>query len=331
MPTLKDVAKLANVDVSTVSRALNNSEHVHPETRKRIFKAVEQLSYKPNVLARGLRKGKRHTIGVVVPRLQFTMFGDAVQVAEKRARELSYETLICSTDDNPALERGCLDRLSNGFVDGILIAATGENGHVLQSLAAGGTPVIQFVRRDNLGLSSVTADFEACAYGGVRYLADKGCRRIGLINGSASIGPYRERLSGYKRAMAELGLPEILASDGAEANSYEYGYGSAVRMLDRNPDLDAIMAAVDVQGMGVMKALRERGLRYPEDVRLMSLTGYRVGSLLETPMTSMEVPTAEIARKAVDTLIEAIDAPADKKPICSNLVFPPVLVERKSG
>ena len=331
MPTLKDVAKLANVDSSTVSRALNNSAHVHPETRKRVFAAVEKLSYEPNVLAQGLRKGKRHTIGIVVPRLQLTMFGDAVQAAEQRAQELGYATIVCNTDDDPKRERECLDRLGNGFVDGLIIAATGKNTRAIQTLAAGGMSIVQFLRRDNIGLSSVTADFEACAYEGARYLADKGCRHIGLINGPASLGPYRERLSGYRRAMDELGLEEILVSDSLQANSFEYGYRSTTRLLSEHPELDALMAAVDVQGMGAMKALREQELRYPEDVRLMSLTGYLVGSLLETPMTSMEVPTEEISRKAVDTLVELIDAPADKKPSRSSLVFPPMLVERRSG
>ena len=331
MPTLKDVAKLACVDVSTVSRALNNSAHVHPETRRRIFEAVEKLSYRPNVLAQSLRKGKRHTIGVVVPRLQFTMFGDAVQAAEKRALELGYASIVCSTDDDPAVEASCLDRLGNGFVDGLLVAATGKNGRALRSLAATGMPIVQLVRRDNLGLSCVTADFEACAYEGVRYLADKGCRCIGLVNGPSRIGPYRERLSGYRRAIGELGLPEVVASDNAQGNSFEYGYGSAQRLLNENPGLDAIMVAVDVQGMGAMRALRERGLRYPDDARLISLTGYRMGSLLETPMTSMEVPTAEISRKAVDMLVEQIEAPADAKPSVASLVFPPTLVERQSG
>ena len=331
MPTLKDVARLACVDVSTVSRALNNNAHVHPDTRKRIFEAVEKLSYKPNVLAQGLRKGKRHTIGMVVPRLQFTMFGEAVQHAERRANELGYATIVCSTDDNPKVESECLDRLSNGFVDGLLVAGTGKNSRALVALNAQGTPVVQLVRRDTFGLGSVTADFEACAYGGVRHLVSKGCRCIGLVNGPSSIGPYRERLSGYRRAIAEFGLPEVVASDSNQGNSFEYGYGSARRLLDENPELDAIMVAVDIQGMGAMRTLRERGLSYPEDIRLMSLTGYRVGSLLETPMTSMEVPTSDIASKSVDMLVEQIEAPDDNRPAAASLVFPPTLVERRSG
>lgn len=101
MATLKDVAKLANVDVSTVSRALNNTSYVHPDTRKKIYKAVEQLSYKPNLLAKGLRQGKKHSIGVVMPSINLSVFGEVVQGIETQARKLGYSIVICNTKDNP--------------------------------------------------------------------------------------------------------------------------------------------------------------------------------------------------------------------------------------
>ena len=122
MATLKDVARLACVDVSTVSRALNNTSYVHPDTKARIFAAVKELSYQPNVLAQGLRQGKRHTIGVVVPRLHLTLFADITQSIESESRKLGYATLICHTEDDPVIEKECLNRLRNGFVDGIIIA-----------------------------------------------------------------------------------------------------------------------------------------------------------------------------------------------------------------
>lgn len=105
MPTLKDVAKLACVDVSTVSRALNNNPCVHAETKARIMAAVEKLSYRPNLLAKGLRQGKRHTIGVVVPRLHLTVFSTVTQAIEETARAQGYATLLCSTEDDPQIEK----------------------------------------------------------------------------------------------------------------------------------------------------------------------------------------------------------------------------------
>ena len=147
MATLKDVARLACVDVSTVSRALNNTSYVHPDTKARIFAAVKELSYQPNVLAQGLRQGKRHTIGVVVPRLHLTLFADITQSIESESRKLGYATLICHTEDDPLIEKECLNRLRNGFVDGIIIAGTGRNGHLLRDIHAGGIAVTQIVRK----------------------------------------------------------------------------------------------------------------------------------------------------------------------------------------
>ena len=111
MATLKDVAKLANVDVSTVSRALNNTSYVHPDTKERIYAAAKELGYHPNVMAQALRQGKRHTIGVVVPRLHMAIFSEILQGIEQQAGELGYGTLICTTNDNPKTEKECLNRL----------------------------------------------------------------------------------------------------------------------------------------------------------------------------------------------------------------------------
>ena len=209
MATLKDVAKLACVDVSTVSRALNNTSYVHPDTKARIFAAVKELSYQPNVLAQGLRQGKRHTIGVVVPRLQFTVFGEIVKSIEQTAQKLGYATLISTTEESAKVERETLSRLRNGFVDGIILAGTGANGRLVRDIKSSGLPVAQVVRRQERDISSVVADYEACAHDGTMFLADKGCMEIGLINGSMDIAPYLARYKGYKKAIAKRELPEI--------------------------------------------------------------------------------------------------------------------------
>lgn len=330
MATLKDVAKLACVDVSTVSRALNNTSYVHPDTKARIFAAVKELSYQPNVLAQGLRQGKRHTIGVVVPRLQLTVFAEITQGIEQTAHALGYATLISTTEENPKVERECLTRLRNGFVDGIIIAGTGANGRLVRDIKSSGLPIVQVVRRQERDITSVVADYEACGYDATNYLADKGCKEIGLINGSMNIAPYLGRYKGYQKAITKRELPEITTTCQEPWNSFEYGYLCAGQLLDENPRLDAIMAAVDVQGLGAMRAIKERGLRVPQDIRLVSLTGHTIGSMLETSMTSLEVPAREMGEKVTRMLVEEIEAPSDRKPSPQHLVFPASLVERES-
>ena len=330
MATLKDVAKLANCDVSTVSRALNNTSYVHPDTKARILAAVKELSYKPNVLAQGLRQGKRHTIGVVVPRLSMTIFAEILQGIEEQARYLGYSILICNTEDDPETERECLNRLRNGFVDGIIIAGTGKCGRLLRDIQVSGIAVIQIIRKQEKNISSVVADYEAGAYEAVQYLADKGCREIGFINGSMSLATYHDRYQGYRKAIHEKGLKEICSESMIPTNTFEYGLQCAEELLDSNFALDAMIVAVDIQGIGAIRALKERGLLIPDDMKLVSLTGHSIGGMLETTMTSMEIPAHEMGRKAAGMVVEAVETKGRPQDI-SHLVFDPVLIERESS
>ncbi len=330
MATLKDVARLACVDVSTVSRALNNTSYVHPDTKARILAAVKELSYQPNVLAQGLRQGKRHTIGVVVPRLHMTIFAEITEGIEEKAKNLGYATLICNTEDDPKIEREGLNRLRNGFVDGIIIAGTGRNGRLLRDIHASGLAVTQIVRQQDNTISSVIANYNSCGYEATKYLASKGCREIGFINGSMKLAPYRERYNGFSRALKELGLNETCAVSNESIHSMEYGYDCTLDLLEQNPNLDAIIVAVDAQGIGAMRALKENGFKVPDQVRLISLTGHVIGRMLETTMSSMEMPAHEMGANAARITIEEIEASSDQKPSPQHLVFSPLLVERES-
>lgn len=328
MATLKDVAKLACCDISTVSRALNNTSYVHPETKERILKAVKELSYTPNVLAKGLRQGKRHTIGIVVPRLHLTMFAAVVEGIEKKARDLGYSTLICNTEDDPKLERECLNRLRNGFVDGIIIASTGENNRLIKDISAQGLVVTQVVRDQDSSLNSVIADFHKCGYEGVKYLHSIGCKKIGFINGSMKIAPYKERYNGFKKAIKEFKLKEICAISKGSIHSMEYGYECTLDLLEEHKDLDAIMVSVDAQGIGALRALKEKRIKVPKQIKLLSLTGHVIGTMLETTMSSLEVPSVEIGTNAARITIEEIETKEKLSP--KHLVFLPSLVLRES-
>lgn len=336
MATLKDVARLACVDVSTVSRALNNTASVHPKTKARILEAAKELGYRPNPIAQGLRRGRQKTLGVLLPRLQLTIFAEVAQGAQEEARELGYSIIFADTGDDVKLEVESLNRMRGGVVDAIIIASTGKNSRLLRDISVEGTPVIQVVRMQELGMSSVVADYYACSYEGVSYLVDKGCRHIGLINSPRNISPYRRRYEGYEDAVRKYGLESICVTprEPGEPNNFQFGYDCTMRLLDENPNIDAITAAVDIQGMGAMQALRERRIRVPQDIRVMSLTGHSIGSMLETTMTAMEVPALDMGRKAARMAVETIESPQSSttgKAAIQHLVFSPTLVVRESA
>ena len=196
MATLKDVAQKACVDVSTVSRALNNTSYVHPETKARIVAAAKELGYRPNVMAKALRQGRRHTLGVIVPRLHLTLFSEILPGIEHEAERLGYSTLISTTDDDPKREKSCLERMQNSFVDGIIITGTGRNNRLLRSIQASGIAVTQIVRCQEPRISSIVADYKACGRNAVDYLYSKGCRHIGLIAGYSHQSPFQGRYEG---------------------------------------------------------------------------------------------------------------------------------------
>ena len=304
MATLKDVAQKACVDVSTVSRALNNTSYVHPETKARIVAAAKELGYRPNVMAKALRQGRRHTLGVIVPRLHLTLFSEILPGIEHEAERLGYSTLISTTDDDPQREKSCLERMQNSFVDGIIITGTGRNNRLLRSIQASGIAVTQIVRCQEPRISSIVADYEACGRNAVDYLYSKGCRRIALIAGYSHQSPFKGRYEGYSKAIAAHGLEEILA--------------------------ESILAPVDLQGLGVLRALKEQGIRVPEQVKVISMTGHAIGEMLETSMTSMEMPAFEMGEKAAQLTIMEIESPSEKAPTPQSIQFPYTLTQRET-
>ena len=329
MATLKDVAKLAHVDISTVSRALNNTSYVHPETKKRIMKAVKDLSYKPNVLARGLRQGKLKTIAAVMPMLSFSVFDEVVSGIEGAARRAGYATLIVNTGGDEQTEKESLEKLRNGFVDGIVIAGTGSNHRLIRDIRTE-MPIVQVIRRLDETISSVVVDYVDVGQRAAKHLIEKGCTQIGLINGSMKLSPYAERYEGYRKVMKKNRLKEITTEHESRLRGMKYGYDCALELLAKNKKLDAILAATDAQGIGVLRALKEKGLRVPKDIRVVSMTGHRVGDMLETSLTSMELPGADIGAHAAEMLIREIESGQEKQQPLQHLKFQAQLIARES-
>lgn len=221
--------------------------------------------------------------------------------------------------------------MRNGFVDGIIIAGTGKCGRLIRDIHASGISVVQIIRKQESHLSSVIANYKQSAYRAVKYLAGKGCKEIGLINGPMSLPTYYERYQGYKKAISELGLKEICPESTQQANTFEYGFQCAEFLLTNYFHLDAIITSVDIQGIGALRAVKEQAMLVPEDIRLISLTGHSIGGMLETTMTSLEIPAHEMGKKSALMAIEEIDAPSNQKPSPQHLVFEATLVERESS
>lgn len=312
MTTLKDVAKLANVDVSTVSRALNNSGYVHPQTKKRIMEAVEQLSYKPNLLVKGVKRGKRKNLCVMIPSLFLSMFGELVQLIEEKARDYEYEIVIINTNDDPDIEEISLKKVRDSYTDGLLIVSTGQNKRLIRDINSSDLPVVQLVRNQTDHLSSVDVNYFNCAHEGVHFLHKCGCERIALINGIMEIRPFAERYRGYLKAISELSQDDLsIRNDYYNMDFFKTGYEKFKELDKEHGDVDGILTANDLQAMGVLRSAKDLEYKIPEDLKILSLAGHSMGDLLETKITSMEMPLDLIANKSVELLINKINSKSD--------------------
>ena len=144
------------------------------------------------------------------------------------------------------------------------------------------------------------------------------------------LAPYAERYNSYILALKDYGLSETSAVSSSPVHSMDNGYQCTLDLLEQNPHLDGIMAAVDAQGIGALRALKDKGIKVPDQIRVISLTGHIIGNMLETSITSMEMPAREMGMKAAQMTIEEIESPSDQKPSPQHLVFSSSLVERES-
>lgn len=312
MTTLKDVAKLANVDISTVSRALNNKGYVHPQTKKRIMNAVKELSYKPNLLVKGVKKGKRRNICVIIPSLFLSMFGELVQLIEEKARDYEYEIVIINTNDDPDVEELSLKKIRDSYTDGLLIVSTGQNKRLIRDINLSDVPVVQIVRNQTDLLSSVDVNYFNCAHEGVHFLHKCGCDKIALINGIMEIRPFYDRHKGYIKACSELDIKDLsINTNYHNMNFFNNGYDKFIELIKKYENIDAILTANDLQAMGVLRAAKDCGYDIPNKLKILSLTGYSMGDLLETRISSMEMPLELIANKSLELLINKIKCKSD--------------------
>src|SRR5438067_3244663 len=268
--TLRDVARLAGVHPGTVSRALNPQTRglVNERTARRVLAAAEELGYRPNPIARGLRTNRSHTIGVLVPDLMNPLFAAVVRGIEDGLREASYTPLIANTDNDADRERIAYEAMSARQVDGF-IAATARRDHwPLADQVRSGAPVVLVNRRvDSDAIPAVTGDDHEGVRLAVEHLAGLGHVRIAHLAGSQALYTGWSRHQGFIDAMRAVGLeldPDLIVF--SEAFTEPEGARCCCELLSRRRDFTAIVAGNDLLALGCYDALGQHGLSCPEDL-----------------------------------------------------------------
>ncbi len=306
MTTIKDVARRAGVSTSTVSRALSGKIPVDQATKERVLQAVMDLNYHPNALAKGLKEGKTGTLGLVIPNIRNPIFPAVARGVEDAARRQGYTVVLCNTDEDVAREREYVDKLRKMWVDGILFATTGKDSHHIQALKESGFPVVLLIRHLEEDMDTVIIDNEHAAYEAVSYLVKTGHKRIAMIYGDPEMPLYRRRYDGYIRALKDAGLPaleELIVVDSTEKSN---GYEAMSRLLHGQELPDAVFAMSDPKAMGVIRAIKDRGYRVPEDISVIGFDDLEISEILEPPLSTVSQPLYEMGVAAADRLIQRI-------------------------
>ena len=308
MATLKDIAKMAHVNESTVSRALNNSPYVHPNTKKRILDVAKMLSYDPKLLRKVIEKGKTRTIGIIVPNLQYSIFMDFVQKAEKNANAVDYKIIIGISDDDPEKEMDLLERMRFSLVDGILITSAGKNNNLLEDVDVSGTPIIQVFRNVDTHLNSVSINYKQSVNIAVNKLLNNGAKTIGLINGFIQDESYLEKLDAFKKKMKQLKKPSLAKNLNEYPKSFnEAGYDLTAELMTENPEIDGLLVSNDTQALGSMQYLIDQGFKIPEDIKIISLAGCSMSDLSQTQISATNFPIESISMRSLSLLISKIE------------------------
>lgn len=315
--TLRDVARHAGVSARTVSNVVNEFHYVSPAMQAKVQAALEELNYKPNLLARGLRQGRTGIITLLLPRLTVAYFGELAHEIVERASQLGITVMIDETSGDPKRELALLDVATRySWVDGVLLSSEGLKGAALASLETT-VPVVLLGERtatstmDHVGIDNVRASEDA-----VRHLIVSGCRRIAAIDGNASSADVtsRLRLKGYRAALRAAGLP---IEDDLYVRTPSYARGDAapaVRQLLAHADPpDALFCFTDELAIGSLRELHEQGIRVPTDISVVGFDDIDESRFTTPSLTSISPNKAEIASAALEMLIERISTP-DLKP-----------------
>ncbi|MBM7581620.1 LacI family transcriptional regulator [Caldicoprobacter guelmensis] len=314
MATIKDVARRAGVSPSTVSRALSGRVPVDKETKERVMEAVRALNYKPNVLAKGLKEGKTNTIGLIVPNICNPVFPAVARGVEDVARERGFTVILCNTDENIEAEKDYVEKLQKRWVDGFIFATAREESHHILELKEKGFPVVLVVRHMAEVVDAVVIDNYKSSLEAVRYLISTGHRRICIVNGDTSLTLYRERFEGYRHALeaAGLGMEPDLVLDAAGRD--DNGYGAVMAMLKKGVLPDAVFATSDPKAIGAIRAIKDYGLRVPEDVSVVGFDDLDISAFLDPPLTTVSQPLYEMGARAAQRLISLINGEKPDKP-----------------
>ena len=330
MASLQEVARRAKVSIATVSRVLNKSDKVVPETRAVVEQALRDLQYRPSRVARRLRmnSGRAHLVGLIIPDIQNPFYAEIARGVEDAAYASEYALILCNSDENLDKERFYLDVMGAESVDGIVLPPFDDTDLAVAEMVKTGIPVV-CVDRSHAKVKTdlVEVDNYQGALEAVRHLIERGHRNIALIEGRTQVSTSRERRRGYLDALSTHGI--AVRKEWMRAGDFKQESGRILtnELLDLRKPPTALFVCNNLMTVGALGALHQRGLRIPGEIALVGFDDLPWAEALDPPPTVVRQPAYDVGRQAMELLLKRISEP-ERPPVTVRLR--PELVIRKS-
>lgn len=328
MTTMKDIARIAGVSLSTVSHVVNRSRFVSPEITERVQKVIQELNYKPSLLARSLKMKETNTIGMLVTASNNPFFAEVVRHVERYCERHNYHLILVNTDGNSDSLKKHLERLLSKQVDGLLLMCAEPQNFDPEIMATIQLPMVVIDWwQQPLNADIIHENSELGGYLATKALIDAGYREIAIITGESSKPLTANRLKGYKGALLEQNLqirPEWIVESHFH---YDGGIEATAKLLALPNRPRAIFAMSDSIAIGAYQAIWQAGLRIPQDIAVIGYDNIELAQFLAPPLSTIHQPKARLAKKAIEQLLARIKEPT--KPV-ENIQLSPELIKRQS-
>ncbi len=323
---IKQIAETAGVSTATVSHVINHTRFVSEETTRKVEKAMEELSYSPNYLAKMLKEKKSNMIGLVIPDISNFFFTEIAAAVEKKLSGSGYNLVLCSSDEDPEKEKEKIAHILTYIPAGIIIAPTDRTCDYKGLL--GNLPAVYVDRKvERIAGDSVRMDSRSAVSNAVGYLIASGHSEIGFIGGVAGISTTDERYQGYISALLEAGLkpdPSLISFGDSRIQS---GYDSCRILIERNRNMSALFVSNNLMCIGAMKYLVQHSIRVPEDISIIGFDDYDWTEITNPALSTIKQPADKMGEIAASLLLSRIADP--DKPI-EEIVLDGRLVLRNS-
>lgn len=328
--TIKDVAKMADVSISTVSRVINDSKPVSPEARRRVLHAIEVLDYKPNEVARSLVTKKSNLIGVIVEDIGSNFISQILRGVEEVGRMYKYDILLSSSYGDPESEMKFANLLAQKQVEGIIVISNLHNPKLEYKLEESKIPYVVISNFYDIEKFSATIDYEKASYDMVSYLISKGYKNIASLGIRKDIDRTfeKKKIEGYNRAMEEHGLKKV--------NIYVEGLGEEFVKSEEDTIIEtvkkekitAIFASYDTIAIHLINLLLDNNYKTPDDISVTGFGGSYISNIYRPKVTTVKIPYYDIGAVSIRKILKKIAKEDDN--LAENVVLPSEILERES-